>query len=151
MKLWRLIPVAAFVGVLAAATVGLAAVQDINEPDHNFAAEGEADAKSCDEIEVEYRQSHTPPVGHVTGVKLHYPPGNNQQNHCGGERAGVEVHNSGHEAMCSGSKVLETDGNTNIACSPAIPNLPGPCGPTDGCVEDIDHINIVITDLPPLP
>ena len=141
MKLWRLIPVVAFVGVLVAATVGLAAVQDINS-DHNFAAEGEQDAKSCDEIEVEYGQDN----GHVDRVKLHYPPGGNNQNECGGEFAHVEIHDVNHDIISTcGQEQLETDGNTNFNCE-VIKNNPD-CSIGTDCVEDIHHNNIVITDL----
>ncbi len=148
MKLWRLIPVLAFVGVLAAATVGLAAVQNIDS-DHNFAAEGEENAKSCDEIEVEYGQDN----GHVDRVKLHYPAGNNNQTNCGGEFANIEVHNSSHVILCSGGPLqLDTAdkgggfSNTSIDCDPSIKNQPDCTLGTD-CVADIDHINIVVTDL----
>ena len=149
MKLWRLIPVVAFVGVLAAATVGLAAFQNINEPDHNFAAEGEANAKSCDEIEVEYGQDH----GHVDRVKLSYPPGTNNQNECGGEFAHVEIHDVNHQVLadCGQERLDGTDlggfSQTSFdPCSPTIFNTPN-CTPLTDCVSDIHHINIVITDL----
>jgi len=73
MKLWRLFPIVMFVAVIAAATVGVAALQNISS-DHNFAAEGEENAKSCDEIEVEYGGDD----GDVDRVKLSYPPGGQQ-------------------------------------------------------------------------
>ena len=147
MKLWRLIPVVAFVGVLAAATVGLAAVQDIDS-DHNFAAEGEENAKSCDEIEVEYGQNH----GHVDRVKLHYPAGNDHVSDCGGEHAHVEIHRIDHFVLsdCGIEKLDHVDkgggfSNTQFDC-PEIKNTPN-CTPLTDCVSDIHHINIVITDL----
>ncbi len=138
MKLWRLIPVVAFVGVLVAATVGLAAVQDINS-DHNFAAEGEQDAKSCDEIEVEYGQDN----GHVDRVKLHYPPGNDHVSNCGGEFINIEVHGPNHQIMRSCGPIQMTDPGP-ISCNfTPIPNEP--CGAI--CVKNIDHVNLVVTDL----
>ena len=143
MKLWRLIPVVIFVAVMAAATVGVAALQDISS-DHNFAAEGEENAKSCDEIEVEYGGDD----GDVDRVKLNYPPGNNNQNECGGEFAHVEIHHANHDIISTcGQEQLETDGDTSFdPCSPVIKNNPDCTIGTD-CVEDIDHINIVLTDL----
>ncbi len=143
MKLWRLIPVVAFLGVLVAATVGLAVSQDIDS-DHNFATEGEQAAKSCDTIEVEYGGDN----GDVDRVKLNYPPGDNNQTNCGGEFAHVEIHNSSHTVISTcGQEQLETDGDTAFdPCSPVIRNNPD-CTIGDNCVEDIDHINIVITDL----
>ena len=141
MKLWRLFPVVLFVGVLVAATVGFAASQDISS-DHNFAAEGEENAKSCDEIEVEYGGDD----GDVDRVKLHYTAGNNNQTNCGGEFAHVEIHNDNHDVISTcGQQQLETDGNTNFDCD-IINNNPDCVIGTD-CVEDIDHNNIVITDL----
>ena len=143
MKLWRLFPVVLFVGVLVAATVGFAATQNI-DTDHNFAAEGEQVAKSCDTIEVEYGGDD----GDVDRVKLHYPPGNNNQTNCGGEFAHVEIHNDNHDVISTcGQQQLETDGNTEFdPCIPEIKNNPN-CTIGVNCVEDIDHINIVITDL----
>ncbi len=141
MKLWRLFPIVMFVAVIAAATVGVAALQEISS-DHNFAAEGEENAKSCDEIEVEYGGDD----GDVDRVKLHYPPGGNNQNECGGEFAHVEIHHDNHDIISTcGQQQLETDGNTNFDCE-TIKNNPDCVIGTD-CVEDIDHNNIVITDL----
>ena len=148
MKLWRLMPVVLFVGVLVAATVGFAATQNI-DTDHNFAAEGEQAAKSCDLIEVEYGGDD----GDVDRVKLSYPPGNNNQTNCGGEFAHVEIHNDSHDVIstCGQEKLDGTDlggfAQTSFdPCSPTIKNNPN-CTIGVNCVEDIDHINIVITDL----
>ncbi len=140
MKLWRLIPVVAFVGVLAAATVGLAAVQNIDS-DHNFAAEGEQAAKSCDEIEVEYGQTN----GHVDRVKLHYPAGNDHVSNCGGEFVKIEIHDASHGIMgeCNVFQ-FPTTGPVTCDLRTAIPNEP--CT-HPFCVHDIAHINLVVTDL----
>ena len=139
MKFWRLLPVVIFAGVLAAATVGVAATQDIEDA-HNFAAEGEQDARGCGEFEVEYGQTD----GHVDRVKLHYPPGDSHNgNECEGEYVNIEVHGPNHQIMASCGPVQM--GPTPTSCNfPGIPNEP--CGGPI-CVTNIDHINLVVTDL----
>jgi len=145
MKLWRLFPVVAFVGVLAAATVGLAAVQDI-EDGHNFAAEGEQDARGCEPMEVEYGQDN----GHVDRVKVWYPSGDSHLGpECAGEWVNVEVHSADHTILGSCGPVQMTDqggSDSNVQCdlSPVIPNEP--CT-SPNCVSSIDHVNLVVTDL----
>ncbi len=140
MKLWRLIPVVAFVGVLVAATVGLAAVQNVDDA-HNFAAEGEQDARGCDGFEVEYGQDN----GHVDRVKLHFAPGDTHAGpECEGEFVNVEVHGPNHQIMASCGPLQMTSTPFSCPISPAIPNEP--CGGPI-CVKNIDHINLVVTDL----
>ncbi len=141
MKFWRLLPVLIFAGVLAAATVGVAAVQDI-EDGHNFAAEGEQDARDCDGFEVEYGQNN----GHVDRVKLNYAPGDSHLgDECDGEYVNIEVHGPAHQIMASCGPVQMTGTPFECPITPAIPNEP--CG-GPLCVGNIDHVNLVVTDLP---
>ncbi len=148
MKLWRLIPVVAFVGVLAAATVGLATVQDINS-DHNYASEGTQDARTCDEIEVEYGQDN----GHVDRVKLHYPDsvGNTNDGDCGDQWIKVEIHNDRHRILgeCDVFQLPQTS-PAQCDLDPFIFNQPD-CFIGRNCVADIHHINLVVTDLNSIP
>jgi hypothetical protein len=150
MKLWRLIPVVAFVGVLAAATVGLATVQNIDE-DHNYASEGERDARDCDGFEVEYGQDN----GHVDRVKLFYaasePRTNLNDGDCGDQFIKVEVHNDRHRILgeCAVFQ-LPTTGEAQCDLDPFIFNQPD-CFIGRNCVADIAHINLVVTDLNSIP
>ena len=147
MKLWRLLPVVAFVGVLVAATVGFAAVQNIDDA-HNFAAEGEHDARGCEEMEVEYGQDD----GHVDRVKVHYPFGDSHDGpECAGEWVNVEVHDADHEILGSCGPVqmpgpADDPNDPVVQCDlePEIPNRP--CE-HPFCVHDIHHVNLVVTDL----
>lgn len=139
MKFWRLLPVVIFAGVLAAATVGVAAVQDIDSA-HNFAAEGEEDARSCGEFSVEYGQTD----GHVDRVKLSYDgPDTHSGNECEGEYVNIEVHGPAHQIMRSCGPVQMGASPTSCNFTP-IPNEP--CGGPI-CVKNIDHVNLVVTDL----
>ncbi len=144
MKLWRLIPVVAFLGVLVAATVGLATTQVI-DTDHNYAAEGTQDARSCDAIEVEYGQDD----GDVDRVKLHYPDsvGNTNDGDCGDQFIKVEIHNDSEDIIgeCDVFQLPQTSPAT-CDIDPPIRNQPD-CTLGDDCVQDIDHINLVVTDL----
>jgi len=141
MKLWRLFPVVAFVGVLAAATVGLAAVQDI-EDGHNFAAEGEQDARGCEPMEVEYGQDN----GHVDRVKIWYPTGDSHLGpECEGEWVNVEVHSRNHTILGSCGPVQMPAGGM-VQCDLLSPIPNEPCT-SPNCVKNIDHVNLVVTDL----
>ena len=140
MKFWRLLPVVIFAGVLAAATVGVAASQDIEDA-HNFAAEGEQDARGCDGFEVEYGQDD----GHVDRVKLWYANGDSHLGpECEGEYINIEVHGPNHQIMASCGPIQMGSPPLSCPIAPAIPNEP--CGGPI-CVKNIDHINIVVTDL----
>ena len=138
-KFWKLLPVLLVAGVLAAVTVGVAATQDIDSA-HNFAAEGEEDARGCGEIEVEYGQDG----GHVDRVKLSYPGGDSHDgNECEGEFVNVEIHDDLHNILgfCAVTQFPVAASSVQCDIDPVIENDSNPG------VEDIDHINLVVTDL----
>lgn len=145
MKFWKLLPILVFAGVLMAATVGVATVQNINS-DHNYAAEGEQDARDCNGFEVEYGQDD----GHVDRVKLHYDAqvGNVNDGDCQDQWVNVEVHNAAHDILGSCGPLQIPQNTTSFDCDLAtdIFNQPDCTLGTD-CVADIDHVNIVVTDL----
>ena len=140
-KFWKLLPVLLVAGVLAAVTVGVAATQDIDSA-HNFAAEGEEDARGCGEIEVEYGQDG----GDVDRVKLSYTGGDSHDgNECEGEYVNVEIHDDQHVILgfCAVIQFPFNPTLPTVQCDidPVIENDSNPG------VEDIDHINLVVTDL----
>jgi len=143
MKFWRLLPILVFAGILMAATVGVATVQDIGD-NHNYAAEGEQDARGCNGFEVEYGQDN----GHVDRVKLHYTAqaGNVNDGDCQDQWVNVEIHDASHNIMGACAPVQVPQNTTSLNCDVVPPIENEPCTP-GSCVADIDHVNIVVTDL----
>lgn len=143
MNLTKLLPVVAVVGVLMAATAAIATTQGISS-DHNYAAEGEQDARQCNGFEVEYGQNN----GDVDRVKLHFAAqvGNVNDGECQDQWVNVEVHDALHNILGSCPTFQIPQNITSIDCNLTTPILHGDGDPTTG-VEAIDHVNIVVTDL----